>query len=1139
MPPNITKIVETAVARLVALSYPVEEARSFVQSYVDADDMKSLAEVVAPARTERLFVAEAGVSDEKNPVSTYWDWDKLGERVVYINLELTTMEKLRLIDYFPEVRLSFSANPEPHAHAESAARRRIETELCLSMVLQGTRDRAVIDLGGNDLYHKRKGRDWVHCECPVLSERDEARYALRDFYVGGTSSRCQSAFGDCEFKASCAIAIHSTYDYPLEELVVACARRGVKRMVGCMNVPVELPAAGRTVHQDGVVWEGVTGGGSEYLRMWFEDDPSEPYLHKRAVMEVYAKCTKFVFKVGDRQYLYTVESRRGQSIIFSIMDVTGMNVWFPKRVVPIKSRDYYYISMSLFGVEDLPVEKVLFDRLVLETMSEAVSSNFNVTSLFRWAKSLRQQIVVNGAFLSTGYTNSIDNLCYYVMAAYVVGMANYWEVPGLFKSFTYRIESSRSKGLFADVIYSAAKVWWETVKLLFDVATLGVAHVPGLLADVAECEKLSFVVSVREYKDASVRSSGESGFARSVVPATTKPVKSDPPSYKTAETSSEDVLFESDDDFLFPADSVSQVGLGLRRDGSEVRTADLPTGPFRRADGVVGSPVVGSDVVRVEEFLLAASAVGVATSVERSSAVLNDVYAVSQVDGSVAAAIEDALDTPVQSVVGIAKDPPSEDARDVFMSASGASRDGGLVEENLALNEFIDAEEKGRAKTANLWKHYGQFVDMFLKDKSYAESLSAVLDIEPDALKAVRCVGGEVVDLLTGDKVDASVVSTPRGLLNIASVSEGEVGLVNRHCRVYIYAGVIGVAQRALSAERYEAPGSVLVSAPAGAGKTVFITKNATHNDFVVAASRAAAKVLRRHCKHTVRYVTTAASLMVRLYNGSVKLPAAGVSTLYVDEALLLHRAVLVILLRLLRPRYILGYGDPKQILVQPYVSGVHYNYEKFPWESVSVLRWTRRMPADVCAMLKNDYGCLLDTFNPVVYSVKGPVLMAGYSASDFIGYADKGWVVMVFTNSFKKELRMAGCKNVFTVGECQGETFDDVILIREYERDMYLYLDERQAVVALSRHKRSLMYFTAAVVDKSSVARRIGGMDDDDVKAVRLLSDGPMSVGNNDAARDAAVARDKLVWADLDTADDDNDSAYWRPEGSEGGLLF
>lgn len=1087
---NTTRIVETVIARLVSLAFTPVEARAFVQVYLDADDVKSLEEFINPRKEERLIAAGMGIADKFNPITSYYDWDSLGERVVHISEELTSDQKLNLTQSYPELRLQFASSPQPHGHGEYAARRHIETELCLAMVLRDSSAKRLIDLGGNDFYHARRGRDWVHCECPTMSERDEARYVHRDFLTGDTSSRCRNRFEECDYRASRAIAIHSTYDIPVDRLVRACVRRSIAVMVGCMNVPLELPNPGRLVVADGISWEGfLSKSGDHCVKMFFTNDPSEPYLHRASVIAGYAFRQRQVLKSQGHRYLYAIESRRGSSIIFSLTYLGDMSLHLPPRVVQVRQAGYYYVSVPSLTAFDIPVEKGFFDRLVLESASEFKNRNFNITSLFRWAKSLRQQIVVNGSFVSNGYSKGIDELCFAVVAAYVVGAMYAYEIPYVFSNITKAVNTSRSKGFLADVTFVALESWKIALVALFDVATLGVRHVPGLLAAALNNSIGTHTVSVRSYHNRLMPAMGP------VTPHSL--IQSEGVGFSLYETS-------SDADSVLPSDSASHL------DPPSFQT--LP-----RSGEVSLAPTVQGIIDNMKRL-----AVDQEVSIAVSHEPLSSPSRSSRFDeDEMISVISEAMESPVAlSPLAVESRGPSP-----APSLSGRSR-ADIVEvtarENAAIREYIGGEERGREATAMLWRNYGRFVVTYAE--SEPDKLRAVLDIEPDQLRAVRKRGGRLLDILAGDFLDYSRVSTAEGLLRLEEMSEGDLGIVNQHCRVFIYSEIIDVASMALDLPAFVPTVTLLTKAPAGAGKTRYITMGASETDVVVAATRAAADVIKKWLVKKPLYTGTAAALILKLFRNPQRFRS--VINLYVDEALLLHSAVFYILSRLLRPKYLLGYGDPHQVVAQSFVTGYRFSYSDYPWAEQALLQYTRRMPADVCVALERFYGFVVGTYNPVQFSVVGPKYIDGDIIPDLKERAANGAIILVYTNSYKKELRLRGVRAI-TVGESQGETYKDVVLIREYPRDMYLYLDPRYALVALSRHTNSFVYYTATLDDRSAVSLALSAITHAAVMGVKMLDDDGV---RSDVVRVRPPAQ-ATRWADYDDSDDETLS--WLDGGS------
>jgi len=252
----------------------------------------------------------------------------------------------------------------------------------------------------------------------------------------------------------------------------------------------------------------------------------------------------------------------------------------------------------------------------------------------------------------------------------------------------------------------------------------------------------------------------------------------------------------------------------------------------------------------------------------------------------------------------------------------------------------------------------------------------------------------------------------------------------------------------------------------AGSGKTTTITTEAKLGDVVLCettgALRETAVKLRKSGKPWDGAQWTVDAFLCHRPRGSC-------NTLWIDESLRLHAAKIFAVVKMLKPLAVYCFGDDKQIPILPFVPGFEFSYSAFPFTSVVVKRETWRSPADVCFITSQAsyYGFRVRTYNPILRSMDGPVLFAqGMFHAKHLDV-----VLLTYTQIAKEELLHAGVKNVITIGESQGQTFEEVWLYRDNTLGKPLYYDLGQALVAMTRHRRKFVYVTTDVHDNSAVA--------------------------------------------------------------------
>lgn len=127
-------------------------------------------------------------------------------------------------------------------------------------------------------------------------------------------------------------------------------------------------------------------------------------------------------------------------------------------------------------------------------------------------------------------------------------------------------------------------------------------------------------------------------------------------------------------------------------------------------------------------------------------------------------------------------------------------------------------------------------------------------------------------------------------------------------------------------------------------------------------------------------------------------------------------------------------------------------------------LNVTYRCPKDVVYALRTFYKSFY-THNDVLKSMS--IVRSGLIPKI------EGALYMTFTRAEKQALlpyisTVPGAK-LYTITEAQGLTFDHVVVVREQVNDIEIYRNQNQAVTAISRHRKTLVYYTRASDDALS----------------------------------------------------------------------
>nr|QOJ38434.1 polyprotein [Actinidia virus 1] len=298
----------------------------------------------------------------------------------------------------------------------------------------------------------------------------------------------------------------------------------------------------------------------------------------------------------------------------------------------------------------------------------------------------------------------------------------------------------------------------------------------------------------------------------------------------------------------------------------------------------------------------------------------------------------------------------------------------------------------------------------------------------------------------------------------------------------------------------------VIVETPPGGGKTTQLValffnlwmKGAAVR--VVTANRNSAEEIRRKaCALAVHFkavefkqVARLRQLlddMVRTADSTImNVVSAKTDVLLVDEIFLMHLGQLIMNFEILRPQYVIGYGDSKQIGYIPRTDlycPMYYNVMDIIEDRRIMYRCeSYRCPKDVCFLLSEIYGRSVEAR---VNTRVNTMTVAPISSIEEVPVSDDA-KYLVYTQSEKYEListlrRKGRVPSAYldpqTVHEAQGNTYKKVYLVRSKPQDDNVFSSEQHHIVALSRHTDSLIYYcissryndeTAAKIERSKV---------------------------------------------------------------------
>nr|QOJ38422.1 polyprotein [Actinidia virus 1] len=226
---------------------------------------------------------------------------------------------------------------------------------------------------------------------------------------------------------------------------------------------------------------------------------------------------------------------------------------------------------------------------------------------------------------------------------------------------------------------------------------------------------------------------------------------------------------------------------------------------------------------------------------------------------------------------------------------------------------------------------------------------------------------------------------------------------------------------------------------------------------------------------------------MVRTADSTImNVLSAQTEVLLVDEIFLMHLGQLVLNFEILKPHFVVGYGDSKQIgyiaRTDLYCANYFNVMAIVEEDQIQYRSESYRCPKDVCALLSQLYGRNIEAranSNTKTMSVTSITSVEDVPVVDDAKY-------LVYTQGEKRSLETALKKkgripspylDPQTVHEAQGNTYKKVLLVRTKPQDDDVFSSLEHQIVALSRHTDSLVYYcisskyndeTAAKIERS-----------------------------------------------------------------------
>nr|QXV72601.1 MAG: RNA-dependent RNA polymerase [Grapevine-associated virga-like virus 2] len=281
----------------------------------------------------------------------------------------------------------------------------------------------------------------------------------------------------------------------------------------------------------------------------------------------------------------------------------------------------------------------------------------------------------------------------------------------------------------------------------------------------------------------------------------------------------------------------------------------------------------------------------------------------------------------------------------------------GMLPGENAVAELEFMNEVFRRAVLSTCVSYGDLVTVVASDAVARSTWSALSKARPSEPAVLEHRDGKLYDVLAKEQATYGGVCWNSTLMSaskfLAESAEGEVCVSSDDLRVFVVDGIDACIRRYKSVSH--SCDVVLKDAPAANGKTYAITHDITVSDFAVCETSAALSELKdvlvaRDPAFADRCFTVDSVLV----NDRV---VDSVDVLYVDEALRLHAGKIYLLMRMLKPRIVVCYGDSRQIEAISFQEGYDYSYDRFPFTTVSVESTSRTMlPCFAMALSTDKY---------------------------------------------------------------------------------------------------------------------------------------------------------------------------------------
>lgn len=1003
--------------------------------------------------------------------------EKKSRRTLAIFQALDFDQKTIIKDVYPEFNLDFKSSNNV-SHPVAAAMRKLEVFSILERLPCGP-DEPIIDIGGNWYTHLVNGRANVHSCCPVLAVRDVQRHSDRlysasefcrkEFHknterrlaksgeaVGGvtrvnkackqfleepSSFFCENKVQDCTVKANFAMAIHSIYDIPLDELLDTMAKRGIK-VLYCTFIFSEdilvkekgfIPGVGAYFEKRG-----------KKIRFSFDGDYSNGYEHD---FDDYIKYVTTMEKVKlDRcWYLELLENRGGvQFLKIGCNKLHGQfrsstsfrNIWLPKNKDKLAVKVFRYGLTSFTDKAKSLEPYYIFApretvRRVVEYSYKLKEEKLTWENVYNFASSVNNRYTVNGMDIRAPEKMDANDLDSLAVVVYLQAVFTRWYRTRVIDA-ACSVEETKREVMTGSLFSLVCK--WFNGKMSLGLDSLSFPKLREWLSKDYEFQKYAL-----DFKDAELFLEFDD-FSRVWFKARSPVigVLDDHGDYFEADPSRirpNKLLFQSLEFFKGHYDGDNE---------SDVSEEEFePSAPSLDSEDPTDSTGSESELEREED--------------QTMPELLNR----DQIDSTEEIIVpkvlerkEESLDILFENEKKRQSDMKVDSRKEYFdyLAAETTFAEATLVDgwdKVMGLGRTWSSKELKilhRAKEANILK--------LVKKGQYEPVLSPELS-------------GEFTHGFDGSSMVEieSIFDEETKRWSYEIDSESNAVFVNKASRLMQSKRKLEVLAK--DKARNSGVKFTLVEGVPGCGKTTDIIKRALDGDLILTVGRETAQDIRDK-------VGEKKKLEIRTVDSYLLNSRKRYARVWLDEGLMLCPGEIYVIADHTEAERIFVYGDRSQIPFIVRVPGFVMKVETFQdFSSYEFQSKSYRCPKDVAAVLSKFYEKGFQSASKVEKSISLKYIR------NLSEVPKGGYQYLTWTQNEKRELVRKGFLNTKTIHEVQGKTYDKVCVIRHSTHKEDIYKSEPHALVALSRHRKEFIFCTkggsggdylAGLVEKQNV---------------------------------------------------------------------